>query len=55
MRKIIGFSALCIFSLINLIFSQQTCEEIIKSTIEEEKMITEVETNMLEIKKESDK
>jgi len=55
MKNIISFSALCIFSLLKVILSQKSCEEIVKSKIDEDKMISEVETNMLEIKTNSDK
>lgn len=56
MKKIFMLLVFYIFSLsINIIFSQKTCEEIVKSKIDEEKMISDVESNMLEIKKDSDK
>lgn len=44
-----------IFSIIIKIISQKTCEEIIKSKIPEEEMISQFEENMLEIKKDSEK
>lgn len=55
MKNIINLSALCIFSLINFVLSQKSCEEIIKSKLDEEKMIPEIDSNMLDIKKDSDK
>lgn len=56
MKNLFNFSStLCLFSLLNIVLSQKTCEEIIKSKIEEEKMIPEIESNMLDIKKDSDK
>jgi len=55
MKILINLCILCLFSLIDIVLSQKTCEEIIKSKIEEENMILEIETNMLDIKKDSDK
>lgn len=55
MVKIIAFCAIIIFSLFNSITNQKTCEDILKSKVKEEVMIQEIDNNMLEIKKESDK
>lgn len=55
MKNFIKFFALFIFCLLNIVLSQKTCDEIIKSKIDEEQMIPEIESNMLEIKKNSDK
>jgi hypothetical protein len=55
MEKIFCFSALVLLSIFSLINSQKSCEEIIQAKIDEDTMIKEIETNMLEIKKESDK
>jgi len=55
MKNIINLSVLCIFSLLNILLSQKSCEDIIKSRIEEEQMIQEIENNMLDIKKDCDK
>jgi hypothetical protein len=55
MKNYINFSAFCLFSLLKIVLSQKTCEEIIKLKIDEEQMIPEIENNMLEIKKNSDK
>jgi hypothetical protein len=56
MKSIFKLFALLVFSLyiINTL-SQKTCEEIIKSKEDEEKMITEIEANMLDIKQNADK
>ena len=53
MEKIIFF--ILLISLINIIYSQKSCEEIIKSKISEQEMISQFEENMLDIKKDSDK
>lgn len=42
-------------SEINKVYSQQSCEQLIKSSLGEEEIIKEIEANMLEIKKDSDK
>jgi len=55
MKNYINFFALCLFSLLKIVLSQKTCEEIIKLKIDEELMIPEIENNMQEIKKNSDK
>lgn len=55
MVKIIAFCAIILFSLFNSITNQKTCEDILKSKVKEEVMIQEIDDNMLEIKKESDK
>ena len=49
------FFLFLLFSLIDNLSSQKTCEEIIKSKIPEDEMIIQIEENMLDIKKESEK
>lgn len=49
------FFLVLIFSIIDLLISQKTCDDIIKLKISEDEMISQFEENMLDIKKDSDK
>ena len=49
------FFLFLIFSLFDILSSQKTCEDIIKSKISDEEMISQIEENMMDIKKDTDK